>query len=40
MAKQQFKWDDPLLFNEQLDEEERMIRDVARRFCQEQLMPG
>ena len=40
MAKQQFKWDDPLLFNEQLDDEERMIRDMARRFCQEQLMPG
>ena len=40
MAKQQFKWDDPLLFNAQLDDEERMIRDMARRFCQEQLMPG
>jgi glutaryl-CoA dehydrogenase len=40
MAKQQFKWEDPLLFKEQLDEEERMIRDVAHRFCQEQLMPG
>ncbi|MBT3321236.1 MAG: acyl-CoA dehydrogenase [Anaerolineae bacterium] len=40
MAKQKFKWDDPLLFNEQLDDEERMIRDVARRFCQNKLMPG
>ncbi|MBT3188639.1 MAG: acyl-CoA dehydrogenase [Anaerolineae bacterium] len=40
MAKQKFKWDDPLLFNNQLDDEERMIRDVARRFCQEKLMPG
>ncbi len=40
MAKQQFKWDDPLLFNDQLDEEERMIRDMARRFCQDKLMPG
>ncbi len=34
-----FKWDDPLLFNEQLDGEERMIRDAARRYCQEKLMP-
>ncbi len=40
MAKQKFKWDDPLLFNEQLDDEERMVRDAAHRFCQEQLMPG
>ena len=40
MAKQIFKWDDPFLFNDQLDDEERMIRDTARRFCQEKLMPG
>ncbi len=40
MAKQQFKWDDPLLFNDQLDDEERMVRDAAHRFCQDKLMPG
>jgi glutaryl-CoA dehydrogenase len=40
MAKQKFKWDDPFLFNDQLDDEERMIRDTARRFCQDKLMPG
>jgi glutaryl-CoA dehydrogenase len=40
MAKQKFKWDDPFLFNDQLNDEERMIRDMARRFCQEKLMPG
>ena len=40
MAKQIFKWDDPFLFNDQLDDEERMIRDTAHRFCQEKLMPG
>ncbi len=40
MAKQTFKWDDPFLFNDQLDDEERMIRDMARRFCQDKLMPG
>jgi len=31
-------WDDPFLFEEQLNEEERMIRDTARSYCQEQLM--
>jgi glutaryl-CoA dehydrogenase len=40
MAKQKFKWDDPFLFNDQLDDEERMVRDMAHRFCQEKLMPG
>ena len=40
MAKQKFKWDDPFIFNDQLDDEERMIRDMARRFCQDKLMPG
>lgn len=40
MAKQTFKWDDPFLFDDQLDDEERMIRDMARRFCQDKLMPG
>ncbi|MBT3336419.1 MAG: acyl-CoA dehydrogenase [Anaerolineae bacterium] len=39
MAKQKFKWDDPFLFNDQLDDEERMVRDMANRFCQEKLMP-
>jgi len=39
MAKQNFQWDDPFLFTEQLTDEERMIRDTARRYCQEKLMP-
>ncbi|MDO9302241.1 MAG: acyl-CoA dehydrogenase [Anaerolineales bacterium] len=39
MSKQTFKWDDPFLFNNQLTDEERMIRDAARRFCQDKLMP-
>lgn len=30
-----FKWDDPLLLDDQLTEDERMIRDAARQFCQE-----
>jgi glutaryl-CoA dehydrogenase len=39
MTKPTFKWDDPLLFNDQLTDEERMIRDTARRYCQDKLMP-
>ncbi len=39
MAKPTFKWDDPFLLNEQLTEEERMIRDAARDYCQDKLMP-
>jgi glutaryl-CoA dehydrogenase len=39
MSKQTFRWDDPFLFNDQLTDEERMIRDTARRFCQDKLMP-
>ena len=39
MAKATFKWDDPLNFNDQLTDEERMIRDTARRYCQDKLMP-
>ncbi len=34
-----FVWDDPLLFEEQLSEEERLIRDTARQYCQDRLMP-
>jgi glutaryl-CoA dehydrogenase len=38
-AKAAFAWDDPLLLDEQLTEDERMVRDAARDYCQEQLMP-
>jgi len=34
-----FDWADPMLFNEQLTEEERLIRDTARDFSQDKLMP-
>jgi glutaryl-CoA dehydrogenase len=34
-----FKWDDPILFEDQLSEDERMVRDSARAWCQEKLMP-
>ncbi len=35
-----FMWDDAFLLDEQLTEDERMIRDAARDFCQDKLMPG
>src|SRR5246500_4798685 len=34
-----FDWADPLLLEEALTEEERMVRDSARAYCQEQLFP-
>jgi glutaryl-CoA dehydrogenase len=37
--KAQFAWDDPLLLNSQLSEEERMVRDAAAAYCQEKLQP-
>src|SRR5438309_5587122 len=38
-AETQFDWADPLLLDEALGEEERMIRDSARAYAQEKLMP-
>ena len=37
--KPKFRWDDALLLDEQLTEEERMVRDSARDYCQERLQP-
>ena len=34
-----FSWEDPLLLDEQLTEDERLIRDTARGFAQESLLP-
>ncbi|MBV8048097.1 MAG: acyl-CoA dehydrogenase [Paludibacterium sp.] len=34
-----FAWDDALLLNDELTDDERMARDSARDYCQEQLMP-
>ncbi len=34
-----FVWDDPLLLEGQLSEDERAIRDAARDYCQDKLMP-
>ena len=37
--KPAFKWDDPLLLEDQLTEDERMVRDSARSYAQGELMP-
>jgi glutaryl-CoA dehydrogenase len=37
--KPAFKWDDPLLLEDQLSEDERMVRDSARAYAQGKLMP-
>jgi glutaryl-CoA dehydrogenase len=34
-----FRWDDALLLDDQLTEDERHVRDAARAYCQEKLMP-
>src|SRR6266540_7532508 len=34
-----FQWDDPLLLDEQLTADERLIRDNARAYAQEKLLP-
>ncbi|MCV6591278.1 MAG: acyl-CoA dehydrogenase [Marinobacterium sp.] len=40
MAKKPpFNWEDPFLLEEQLTEEERMVRDSAYDYCQGQLLP-
>ena len=38
-TKSNFNWQDPFLLNDQLTEEEKMVRDATRRYCQDNLMP-
>jgi len=38
-SKARFVWDDPLLLEDQLSEDERMVRDAARAYCQDKLAP-
>lgn len=38
-GKTQFQWDDPFFLDDQLTEDERMIRDTARAYAQERLQP-
>ncbi len=39
MSAAKFHWEDPLLMDQQLTEEERMVRDAARAYAQDKLMP-
>lgn len=39
LATPRFNWADPLLFDEALTDDERMLADSARRFCSARLMP-
>jgi len=36
---QSFQWDDAFLIEDQLSEDEKMIRDAARAYCQDKLQP-
>ena len=38
-AKPVFKWDDPLLLDTELTEEEMMVRETAHAYAQDKLMP-
>lgn len=40
MTRAAFDWKDPLLLNDLLTDEERMVRDTARDFAQNELLPG
>ena len=39
MSKAAFHWQDPLLLDGQLSEDERLLRDAARAYCQDKLQP-
>jgi glutaryl-CoA dehydrogenase len=39
MSNAKFHWDDPLLLDQQLTQDERMVRDAAAAYAQEKLMP-
>jgi glutaryl-CoA dehydrogenase len=38
-VKAGFVWDDPLLLEQQLTDDERMVREAARNYCQKKLAP-
>jgi glutaryl-CoA dehydrogenase len=37
--KAKFSWEDPLLLDQQLSEDERMVREAAKKYCQDKLAP-
>ncbi|MBT5267124.1 MAG: acyl-CoA dehydrogenase [Rhodospirillaceae bacterium] len=38
-TRAEFSWEDPLLLEDELTEDERMVRDAAHDYCQEKLQP-
>ena len=38
-SRASFQWNDPLLLDSQLLDDERAVRDAARAYCQDRLMP-
>ena len=34
-----FNWEDPLLLDDELAEEERLVRDTVREYCRNELLP-
>jgi len=38
-SRSEFQWDDPFLLDDQLSEDERLVRDTARAYAQDKLMP-
>ncbi len=39
MTRASFQWEDPLLLESELSDEERLVRDAAHSYCQERLLP-
>ncbi len=39
MAHAAFQWQDPFLLDQQLTDDERMVRDAATAYCQDKLQP-
>ena len=39
MSAATFNWEDPLLLDSQLTDDERMVREAAYTYCQEKLAP-
>ncbi|MGB2881705.1 MAG: acyl-CoA dehydrogenase family protein, partial [Rhodoferax sp.] len=39
MAHATFNWQDPFLLDNQLSDDERMVRDAAAAYCQDKLLP-
>jgi glutaryl-CoA dehydrogenase len=37
--KAKFSWEDPLLLDQQLTEDERLVREAAKKYCQDKLAP-